>query len=279
MYLSIFFVLGLCIGSFSNVIIYRLPIILFKSDTSGTFNLFLPRSHCPGCLHPLGTLQLIPLVSWVCQLGNCRHCKKNISAVYPSVELLNALMYMAIAVLVREPLTAMPLCLFGSALIILAAIDYRHMILPDVITLPLLWAGLLWNSTGFGLVDTQQALWGAAMGYVSLWATYWLYLLSRKREGLGYGDFKISAALGAWLGADSIAFIVFIGSILGVCIWGGRRTANRHAGIPFGPALCVAAMMYSGYQLLARAPMISVLMPENLLPQFYFWLLSVRSVC
>jgi len=240
MYILLFFVLGLCTGSFSNVVIYRLPEMMFNPPVSRSFNLATPRSHCPACQHTLGILQLIPLLSWLAQGGRCHFCKMKISAIYLSVELLTGLLYLAIALCIPDPFIALPLTLFCSTLIILAAIDLRHMLLPDVLTLPLLWAGLLWSCSGYGFLNAQQAITGAIMGYLSLWGTYWLYLLLRKREGLGYGDFKLNAALGAWFGAEGILFILIVGSLLGIILWWYRCKSI----IPFGPALSGAAMIY-----------------------------------
>jgi len=246
MYQLLFFITGLCTGSFSNVVIARLPAMMFNPAIKQNFNLLLPRSHCPHCHYTLRAHQLIPVVSWLFLRGKCASCKAPVSVIYPAIELLNALLYLWIALHVADPLTAIPLCLFCNTLLIMAAIDFRHQLLPDVLTLPLLWAGLLWNSSGYGMTTATQALWGAALGYLALWSVYWFYYMLRQREGLGYGDFKLCAALGAWLGAGSINYIILVGSLLGLATWWIRR--NRVCTtIPFGPALCGAALLYLNY--------------------------------
>jgi leader peptidase (prepilin peptidase)/N-methyltransferase len=165
------------------------------------------------------------------------------------VEVLTATVYAGIAYNVSDIFVALPLALLCSSLLVLSFIDFQHLLLPDAITLPLLWSGLLWNSSGYGIIDVNQAIWGAALGYLSLWLTYWFYLIVRKREGLGYGDFKLSAALGAWLGLECINFIMLIGSLLGVITWWIKRNQSSDRNIPFGPALCGAAFLYIGSQI------------------------------
>lgn len=247
MYISLFIILGLCIGSFSNVVIYRLPDMILREGTGRQINLCFPRSYCPECQHSLRVLELVPLLSWLFLRGRCSVCRCKISTMYPAVELINALMYGLIAYFFPEPLTALPICFLINALIIMMIIDYRHLLLPDLITLPLIWAGLLWNSSHYGIVELNQAVYGAVVGYLSLWITYWLYLVIRKREGLGFGDFKLSAALGAWLGIDSINFIMLIAPVIGIFTWYVRRPINHEKMIPFGPALCSSGILYLIY--------------------------------
>lgn len=252
MYILVFFILGICMGSFSNVVIHRLPIMMARDGRDGDgekLNLFYPRSHCPNCHQILGVFQLFPVISWLFLLGKCSKCNRRISSCYPLVELLMGILYSVIAWQISTPLSAIPLCFFVDALVVLAVIDHRHFILPDVITMPLIWAGMLWNSSGNGIITLSQSLYGAVSGYLSLWLTYWLYLIARKREGLGYGDFKLCAAMGAWLGLGSINFIMLTGSVLGIVVWKFRRSNGTNDIIPFGPSLCCAALIYLGYQL------------------------------
>ncbi|EOZ9391066.1 A24 family peptidase [Enterobacter cancerogenus] len=244
MYLFITFIFGVCMGSFSNVVIYRIPIMMSRTDSYSSFNLFLPRSHCPQCQHILSPLELIPLLGWIFLQGKCSECHCRISARYPAMELLHGVGYCILAQYIRDPFTAMPLCFFINALIIIAVIDYRHFLIPDMVTIPLVWTGLLWNGSPDGLVDLHQALYGAVAGYLSLWVNYWLYYIIRKREGLGYGDMKLGAALGAWLGAGSINVIMLVASVVGLCIWLVRRNTFHDKVIPFGPALCFGGVLY-----------------------------------
>lgn len=244
MYICLFFIFGLCMGSFSNVVIHRLPIMILRPESSHTFNLFFPRSHCPECQQTLSSLDLIPLFSWLFLLGKCSMCNHRISVRYPMIELAHAIVYGLLAYYIQEPFVALPLCFFINALIVIALIDYRHLLIPDMVTLPLIWAGLLWNSSQYGLVGLHDALYGAVAGYLSLWTTYWLYFAIRKREGLGYGDFKLCAALGGWLGWESINFIMLVAPIVGVFIWLVRRKSYREMALPFGPALCCGGMLY-----------------------------------
>lgn len=222
--------------------------MLLSPEKLSTFNVAWPRSFCPKCHTYLYVLQLVPLFSWLALKGRCLHCKKKISLMYPVIEFITALIYFVIALLEPEFFTALLLCLFCSVLLILAVIDFNHFILPDCLTLPLLWSGLLWNSTGNGITSLQHSVWGAALGYISLWATYWSYRLVRKREGLGYGDFKLCAGLGAFLGVESINFILIIAPLLGSAIWLYQRKMNDRGYIAFGPALCGAGVIYLGIQ-------------------------------
>lgn len=257
--LILFFFTGACIGSFINLVIYRLPIII-KSEVSHddkahlpAFNLLVPRSHCPECQKTLSIWQLIPLVSWLLQRGRCHSCHQAISASYPLIELMVASIFMAASYCWHDPVTALALSLFVSALLTLAVIDVKHLLLPDVITLPLIWCGLLWNSSAYSFVSLDSAVFGATVGYLSLWSIYWLFRLLRNKEGLGYGDFKLMSALGAWMGVGSINTILLLGSLIGCIGWFVYRHQHRGGVMPFGPALIAAACLW----LFSQSPLIS----------------------
>lgn len=259
MLLLIFFIIGTCIGSFINVVFYRLPLMMqlekMPQDSpfsSTPFNLITPGSHCPTCGQTLGILQLIPLLSWVKQRGCCHNCAAPISIRYPLIELATGLLFVVIIGCWQAPLFSLTLSMFASALLVLALIDQRYMLLPDAITLPLLWCGLIWNGSGLGLVTLESAVWGAVAGYLSLWSTYWLYRLIRKREGLGYGDFKLMGALGAWLGVNSINTILLLGPIIAALYWFIRRAHLQKTTMAFGPALSAAAIIW----LLSQSPLL-----------------------
>ena len=241
-----FFIFGTCIGSFLNVVIYRLPLMVRQGNAANNdaFNLMVPRSHCLKCGATLSASQLIPVISWLIQGGRCRRCAHSISCCYPLLEVITGLLFAAVFACWHSVLPALALCLCLSALLALAAIDLSHMLLPDAITLPLLWCGLLWSTTGTGLVSAESAILGAASGYLSLWVTYWCYRLLRKREGMGYGDFKLIAALGAWLGAESINFILLLGPLLGCVYWLAFRFKKSSDNFPFGPALIIAGLIW-----------------------------------
>lgn len=218
---------------------------------TASFNLMFPRSHCPQCKQTLGPLQLVPVLSWICQRGRCHHCAEPVSWRYPLTELACGFIFMAALYMCKEPLYAMALSLFITALVALAQIDFHHKLLPDAITLPLLWCGLLWNATGLGMVTLESAVTGAAVGYLALWSTYWLYRLIRKREGLGYGDFKLMAALGAWLGIECINPILILGPLIAALSYGLLcRDKDTDKTIPFGPALIAAALIWLSFRML-----------------------------
>ena len=252
-------VLGLILGSFLNVVIARLPIMLEHgwhdayTDWQGQaaphrppFNLARPRSHCPQCQHTLGWTELIPVLSWCWQRGRCRHCGARIGWHYPAIEL--ASMLLALACLARfglQPFTvaAAGFCL---ALLALAAIDLRTLLLPDDINQPLLWAGLLVAVAGWGPITPAQAIVGASAGYLALWLLANGYRWITGREGMGQGDFKLLAALGAWLGPLALPALVLMASVLGLVvalILILRRRANGRTPLPFGPCLALAGLI------------------------------------
>ena len=201
-----------------------------------------PRSRCPSCGHAITALQNIPLLSWALLRGRCSACRTPISVRYPLVELLTGLLSIACALSFGPTLLLAGALVFVWALIALTFIDLDTQLLPDSITLPLVWAGLLLNLVG-GFTDLSSAVAGAIVGYLVLWSVYWAFKLVTGKEGMGYGDFKLLAALGAWCGVGGILPIVlmssFIGAVVG-SIWIGLRGADRATPIPFGPYLAAA---------------------------------------
>jgi leader peptidase (prepilin peptidase)/N-methyltransferase len=259
--------LGLLIGSFINVVIYRLPFMLeriwqaqiseSRSELSSeTFNLAVPRSRCPTCSAQLSALENVPVLSYLALRGRCRHCKSAIPRRYLLVELGASLISVLIVMTFGYTLSALAYLIFSWCLLTLSLIDLDHYLLPDDITLPLLWLGLLVSATGLGLPDVSlsDSVVGAAAGYLSLWSLFWAFLFATGKEGLGYGDFKLLAALGAWLGWQALLPILLLSSLTGAVIglaliaFGGRE---RGAPLPFGPFLAVA-----GFSMLVWGPKI-----------------------
>lgn len=249
-------VLGLLIGSFLNVVIHRLPIMLERrwraqcteladgtaDTTRERYDLVTPGSRCPHCGHRLTALENIPLASYCWLRGRCRACAKSISPRYPIVELVAGLLSAAIAWRFGFSPAMFGALALTWALIALSVIDYDHQLLPDDITLPLLWAGLAFNLYGT-YASLPAAVIGAIAGYTSLWLVYQLFKLITGREGMGYGDFKLFAAFGAWLGWQSLPLIILLSSFLGAVIGLGMiflRGRDRSLPIPFGPFLCLA---------------------------------------
>ena len=247
--------IGLCVGSFLNVVIHRLPKMLERgwqaqcAELRGenpapgpAYNLVVPRSACPACGAPITALQNIPVVSWLVLGGRCAGCKAPISARYPVVEVLGGLL--AACAVWRFGVTAQGIaaCVFLWSLLALTMIDFDTQLLPDSITLPLLWAGLianLWHT----FASLPDAVVGALAGYLSLWSIYWLFKLIRGKEGMGYGDFKLLAALGAWLGWQLLPVIVLLSSVVGagigisLIVFKGR---DHSVPLAFGPYLAIA---------------------------------------
>jgi leader peptidase (prepilin peptidase)/N-methyltransferase len=251
-------VLGLAVGSFLNVVVHRLPIMMraeWGADCAEfegrdpppaeKLNLLTPRSRCPSCGTPITAMQNIPLASWIALGGKCAACKAPISARYPLVELLTGLLSAFLAWrLGWGPALAAGL-VFAWALIAAAAIDLDTQLLPDRITLPLLWLGLLVNVGGV-FVDLRSAVLGAAGGYLILWTVYWGFKLLAGKEGMGFGDFKLLAALGAWTGWQTLPLILLVsagaGAVAGLVlmVFAGR---GRDARIPFGPYLAAGGLV------------------------------------
>jgi leader peptidase (prepilin peptidase)/N-methyltransferase len=253
-------VLGLCIGSFLNVVIHRLPRMMERgwreecAELAGTtvapapegrYNLLVPRSACPDCGHRISSLENVPVVSWLALRGKCSACSKPIPARYPIVELLGGLIAAYAAWRYGPTLAALGAMGFGWALLALTVIDLDTQLLPDDITLPLLWAGLLVNIAGT-FTPLRSALIGAVAGYLSLWLVYWGFKLATGKEGMGYGDFKLLAAIGAWLGWQKLPMVILLSSVVGAAVGIALIVFARHGRekpIPFGPYLAVAGFV------------------------------------
>ena len=250
-------VLGLLVGSFLNVVILRLPPRLmhqWREQSREVLELdnaeaeppppglVWQASHCPQCKHPLGALENIPVVSWLVLRGRCKHCGAKISAQYPLVELLTGICSLIMVWKFGMSWPAATGLLFTWALIALAGIDVRTQLLPDQITLPLLWLGLLIALVPL-YVDTPAAILGAAIGYLSLWSVYWGFKLLTGKEGMGYGDFKLLGALGAWMGPWALLPIILLSSLIGAVVGTvllAVQGRDRATPIPFGPFLAAA---------------------------------------
>ena len=273
-------VLGLLVGSFLNVIIYRMPLILqrdwkrqcsefleidnsLSKDKSHSlkhevFNLQQPASHCPHCYHKIKPWENVPLISYIALGGKCSNCEAKISLRYPSVEFINGVLSALVAFTFGATWLTLALLIFTWSLLVLTLIDFDHQLLPDDITIPLLWLGLLVNALdlGFG-VSLDDAVIGAIAGYLVLWAFYWVFKLTTNKEGMGYGDFKLLAALGAWMGWQSLLPIIILSSVVGavsgsiMIIALGR---DKSVPMPFGPYLSGA-----GFIMLIWGPEISTL--------------------
>jgi leader peptidase (prepilin peptidase)/N-methyltransferase len=267
--------LGLAIGSFLNVVIHRLPIMMERdwqaqcaeyatqstppadgaapAQAAEHFSLVAPRSRCPHCGHPVSALENIPLLSYLILRGRCKGCGQAISPRYPLVEALTGLLFGYAAWRFGPSLATAGALLFIAAAIALTFIDFDTQLLPDDITLPLVWAGLLFNLNG-GFVPLDQAVIGAAAGYLSLWSVYWLFKLATGKEGMGYGDFKLLAAIGAWLGWQMLPAVILLSSLVGAAVGIVLIVLARHGRnvpIPFGPYLAAAGLiaLFWGKQL------------------------------
>lgn len=247
--------LALSVGSFLNVAIYRLPVMLKRewrtqafevleldapADSGPTFNLMTPRSRCPTCETTIPARNNIPLVSWLLLRGRCANCRAPISARYPTVELLTAVASIAVVAVYGYTWLAAAGLVFTWAIITLTFIDFDTKLLPDQITLPLLWLGLSVNLLG-GFTDLSSSVIGAIIGYLVLWSIYWAFKLITGKEGMGYGDFKLLAAMGAWFGWQTLPILVLISSIVGILLGGTFLLVRRsREAIPFGPYLAIA---------------------------------------
>ncbi|MHB0774323.1 prepilin peptidase [Halomonas sp. WWR20] len=270
------FLLGLVLGSFLNVVIARLPIMLMRqwraearealemtAEESPRFNLLLPASQCPACATPIAWHDNVPLLGWLKRRGRCARCMTRISPQYPLVELAGGIL--AVAVVALHGPTLASLALFGACLTLLAlaVIDFRLQLLPDLLTLPLLWAGLLYQWL-FQPLLLESAVLGAMAGYLVLWSFYWLFKLITGKEGMGYGDFKLLAALGAWLGWQSLPLLLILSAGLGAVVGIALQLAMprlRGAPMPFGPYLAFAGW-------------ITLLCGEPLIAAYQSWLLG-----
>lgn len=257
-------ILGLVIGSFLNVVIYRLPIMMQRTwadecrewlSAAGStaeipsdktfespFNLVVPRSQCPACGHKITALENIPLISYLALRGRCAACRAPISPQYPIIEILTAILSLIVAWRFGYGWETSAALLFTWALIALSAIDFHVKLLPDAITLPSLWLGLLVNMTGL-FTDLQASVLGAVCGYLSLWCVYHLFKLLTGKEGMGYGDFKLLAMLGAWMGWQMLPLTILLSSVVGATVGIALiivKGRDRDNPIPFGPYLAAA---------------------------------------
>lgn len=258
--------IGLMVGSFLNVVIYRLPEMMKRNwqhqcaelrgeaiEPQATFNLILPRSTCIHCGHMITALENIPVISYVILRGRCSQCQSPIPLRYPLVEAVSALMSAYVAWHFGFGLLTIAALILVWALIALAVIDLNTQLLPDDITLPLLWLGLLINMT-HGFTDIHSAIFGAVAGYLSLWLVYWSFKIMTGKEGMGYGDFKLLAAIGAWLGWQMLPLVLLSSSLVGACVGIGLIVAAKRKNdmpIPFGPYLVGGAFiaLFWGEQL------------------------------
>ncbi|NQD37028.1 prepilin peptidase [Permianibacter sp. IMCC34836] len=256
-------IFGLLIGSFLNVVIFRLPIILqrqwqaqareliveggcsfngeYRDNYPSDFGLVMPRSACPHCGYAIPGWLNIPLLSWLFLRGKCKQCKDPISVRYPIIEAMTGAAFAFAAAEFGPDGLLFGAMLFTALLIAMAGIDWDTKLLPDQLTYPLLWLGLLFNMSG-GFVPLNDAVIGAVAGYLSLWSVYWAFKLLTGKEGMGYGDFKLFAALGAWLGWQQLPIIIILAAVAGLVIGGSMVlfSRNNDRQIPFGPYLAIA---------------------------------------
>jgi leader peptidase (prepilin peptidase)/N-methyltransferase len=247
-------VLGLLVGSFLNVVIYRLPVMMHREwkaqcaelnderASEGTFNLSTPRSACPHCGHGITAIENIPVISYLVLGGKCRECKSPISIRYPLIEILTGILSGFVAYHFGFDWACLGALLFTWSLVALTFIDVDHQLLPDSITLPLLWLGVLFNLSGT-YTDLNASVVGAMAGYLSLWTVFQLFKLVTGKEGMGFGDFKLLAAIGAWLGWSLLPSVVLISSLVGTVIGISLMVFNNHerqVPIPYGPYLAIA---------------------------------------
>ena len=257
-------ILGLLVGSFLNVVIYRLPKMMERDwqaqcreflandgnvaslpsneEKQESFNLIVPASTCPHCGHKIRAWENIPVISYLFLKGKCASCKSSISARYPIIELVTGLLSVAVIYYMGINWNGLAALVLTWSLITLTMIDIDTYLLPDDITLPLLWLGLIVNSLG-GFTDLSSAVWGAIVGYLSLWSVYQLFKLLTGKEGMGYGDFKLLAALGAWMGWQMLPQIILLSSLVGAVIGISMiviRGRDKNIPIPFGPYLAIA---------------------------------------
>lgn len=250
--------LGLLIGSFLNVVIYRLPRMMeaqWKAEcrelTGATepdgevFNLMTPRSRCQTCSHQIRWFENIPVLSYLFLRGQCASCKTPISLRYPSVELVTGALFFFCAWRWGATMTALAWCGFSAVIVALALIDWDTTLLPDDMTLPLLWAGLIAAALQWTVVPLSSAVWGAVAGYLSLWLVYWAFKLVTGKEGMGFGDFKLFAALGAWFGWPALVPMILMASVIGAVVGIAMKFSSglREGGyVPFGPFLAGAGL-------------------------------------
>ncbi|WP_438866416.1 prepilin peptidase [Pseudomonas sp. L1(2025)] len=258
-------VLGLIVGSFLNVLVWRLPKMLMREwraqaqeilglpadPVSPAYNLMLPNSCCPHCSQPIRPWENIPVLSYLLLKARCAHCREPISARYPFTELACALLSATVAWHFGFGWQAGAVMLLSWGLLAMSLIDVDHQLLPDVLVLPLLWLGLILNS-GDLLATLPDALWGAVIGYVCLWSVFWVFKVVTGKDGIGYGDFKLLALLGAWGGWQILPMTLLIASLLGVfagLVLMRLRKSQASVPMPFGPCLAIAgwiALLWGG---------------------------------
>ena len=261
---------GLLVGSFLNVVIYRLPKMMERqwaaecAEFTGQsapeqerFNIVVPRSRCQQCGHQIRWYENIPVLSYLFLGGKCSACKTRISPRYPLVEIATGALFLYCVWRWGWTWTAAAWCGFAATLVALTLIDWDTTLLPDDLTLPLLWSGLLAALLGWTSVPVDSAIWGAVAGYLSLWLVYWAFKLTTGKEGMGYGDFKLFAALGAWFGWQALVPIALMASVIGAVVGLGMKamSALREGGVvPFGPFLALGGLtaMLFGPQSILR---------------------------
>ena len=264
--LTVALLFGLLIGSFLNVVIYRLPLMMERAWAEELtlaqektpveqerFNLVTPRSRCSQCGHMITALENIPILSWLTLRGKCSACGTPISTRYPLVELATGLLFLGCALAFGATLQTITAMFFCAMLVVLTGIDLDTQLLPDQLTLPLLWVGLLINIAGV-FTRLPDAVIGAAVGYLTLWSVYWLFKLITGREGMGYGDFKLLGALGAWFGWQALPMLLLISSVVGAGVGIAIlvvQKKGRNTAIAFGPYLAIAGLitLFFGAQL------------------------------
>lgn len=264
-------ILGLLIGSFLNVVIYRLPKMLERQwadecaemagkppEVAEPFNLMVPRSRCPHCGHRIRWYENVPVVSYFFLRGRCSACKTPISLRYPVIEIVTGSLFFLCAWRWGASTSGLVWCAFSATLLALALIDWDTTLLPDDLTLPLLWLGLISAALKWTPVDLNSSLWGAVAGYTSLWLVYWAFKLVTGKEGMGYGDFKLFAALGAWFGWQALIPMILLASVIGAIVGIAMKfsTGLREGGyVPFGPFLSGAgfAALFLGPNTLRQA--------------------------
>ena len=269
---SMILILGVLVGSFLNVVIHRLPIMMERNckreylhyleqtenppssqntladpqvTSDAPYNLVVPRSRCPHCGHMITWWENIPILSWLLQGGKCTACQAPISPRYPLVELLTGVLSLGVALHFGFGPECLAALLFTWSLIALTFIDLDTMLLPDNITLPLLWLGLIINADGL-FVPAQAAIFGAAIGYASLWLVFWVFKLFTGKEGMGFGDFKLLGAIGAWLGWAHLPIVIIVSSFAGALVGIALiliKGKDKNIPIPFGPYLAVAGLI------------------------------------
>jgi len=256
---GVIFIFGVCIGSFLNVVIYRLPLMI-QSELAGyttsegeldeylgkqNLNLAFPRSFCTHCRTNLGWTDNIPVFSYLKLGGKCKYCQAPIGIKYPAIELLSGLVTLILGIYFGCSIKFLLSCVLLYALIALYFIDLNTFLLPDALTIPLIWCGMLVNSFNV-FTPLKESLYGAVLGYLILWLVYWVFKFFTGKDGFGFGDFKLLSALGAWLGFGALPFIVFISSLSGSLIGLGLiyfKKIGKNSPMPFGPYLIMGGVV------------------------------------